>query len=245
VTHDAQDLRFLGETEKDDLLVRASHELRAPLASLLVWLGALKQHVPETQAVREAFAAIAEAARQHQRIVADLVDLVNGRTRRLTLIPETVDLDRLVGEVVRTHRPEAWLRDIRLELAGSSGGAGVWGDPDRLRQIAVNLISNAVKFGRRGGRVDVRVEDGEDTVALIVRDDGIGIASSRIPSLFEPFRRPEERPGDGLGVGLAIVKQLVELHHGTVAAASDGEGRGATFTVRLPRAEPAFTVDRG
>ncbi|MGZ6098358.1 MAG: hybrid sensor histidine kinase/response regulator, partial [Myxococcaceae bacterium] len=179
-------------------------------------------------------------ARAQTRLVEDLLDvsrIVSGKTR---LNIETADLMRIVEAAVESMRPSAESRGVRLEVSGQP--CTLAGDPERLHQILWNLLSNAVKFTARGGQVSVSVAVRDRTATLTVSDTGQGIRPDFLPHVFERFRQADAtatRVHGGLGLGLAIVRHLVELHGGTVAANSPGEGQGATFTVRLPLALPA------
>jgi PAS domain S-box-containing protein len=225
---------------KDEFLATVSHELRTPLASILGWTRLLSRGglSPEKQA--RALETLERNARAQTRLVEDLLDvsrIVSGKTR---LNIETADLTRIVEAAVESMRPSAESRGVRLDVSGQP--CAMAGDPERLHQILWNLLSNAVKFTPRGGQVSVSVEVRDRTASLAVSDTGQGIRPDFLPHVFERFRQADAtatRAHGGLGLGLAIVRHLVELHGGTVAASSPGEGKGATFTVQLPLAVPA------
>jgi CheY-like chemotaxis protein len=152
-----------------------------------------------------------------------------------------VDFCRLVDTAIATARAAAEARDVRVHAALDPAAAAVWGDPDRLGQVVASLLANAVKFSRAGGRIDVRLARAEGDAELQVRDEGVGIAAAALPHLFDRLpREPQRAPADRdaartqLGLSLAIARHLAELHGGGLSAASDGPGRGATFTLRLP-----------
>ncbi|HSP18754.1 MAG TPA: ATP-binding protein, partial [Myxococcaceae bacterium] len=225
---------------KDEFLATVSHELRTPLASILGWTRLLRRGglTPEKHA--RALETLERNARAQTRLVEDLLDvsrIVSGKTR---LNIETADLMRIVEAAVESMRPSAESRSVRLDL--SAQPCALAGDPERLHQILWNLLSNAVKFTARGGHVSVSLGVRDRTATLTVSDTGQGIRPDFLPHVFERFRQADAtatRAHGGLGLGLAIVRHLVELHGGTVGASSPGEGQGATFTVQLPLALPA------
>jgi PAS domain S-box-containing protein len=220
---------------KDEFLATVSHELRTPLASILGWSRLLRRGglSPEKQA--RALETLERNARAQTRLVEDLLDvsrIVSGKTR---LNVEAADLGRIVESAVDSLRPSADARGVKLEVAVQP--CTLAGDPERLHQVLWNLLSNAVKFTPRGGRVAVSLEERERIATLTVSDDGQGIRPDFLPHVFERFRQADAtatRAHGGLGLGLAIVRHLVELHGGTVSASSEGEGRGSAFTVQLP-----------
>jgi CheY-like chemotaxis protein len=185
---------------------------------------------------------IARNCRVQLELIDDLLDVSRIVTGRITLHTRPVDLSELVLRAVDGVRPAAMNKDVRIELACEPATPPVTGDPDRLQQAVWNLLTNAVKFTGPGGRIAIRVDPTASTVSVSVTDDGIGIDPDVLPHVFDRFRQADSsitRAHGGLGLGLAIVRHLVELHGGTVAAASDGRGRGATFTISLPSATRA------
>jgi len=224
---------------KDELLARVSHELRTPIAAITLWTHVLRTADPATR--ERAFEAIAQSGRAHTKLVDDLLDTARALTGKLQVDRARLDLARVVGLTLEGLRPRADERSVRLSYELPDHPAWVDGDAARLQQATTNLVENAIKFSARGGRVAIGVAcEGKD-VELTVRDEGRGIAPSFLPHIFEPFRQADgssTREHGGLGLGLAIVRQLIELHGGKVAAASEGEGRGATFTITLPAAAP-------
>lgn len=215
---------------KDEFLAQVSHELRTPLAAVLMWAEALRVSRQDPARWTLALDSLEHAARLQSRLVEDLVDLARGMAGKLQLALARVRVLETMKQAVALTEPEARERTQVVEVAGDE--ATVWADPHRLTQIFVNLLGNAIKFGPEGGLVSVAVSRSAEDVIIEVRDRGIGIEPEFLPLVFEHFR--QQRPGAGLGVGLAIVRQLVTLHGGSVEAASRGPGRGATFTVRLP-----------
>ncbi len=221
---------------KDEFLSVVSHELRTPLASMLGWVSVLKTGVTGERAAR-ALETIERSGRVQAKLIEDLLDVSRVVTGKMRLDLKLTELPAIVRQAVDTILPTADAKGIRLEAHLDPTAGPVAGDADRLQQIAWNLLSNAVKFTPPGGRVEVRLERREENVCLVVRDTGRGIAREFLPCVFERFRQAESatsRRTGGLGLGLAIVRHLTELHGGSVAVASDGEGHGATFTVTLP-----------
>lgn len=222
---------------KDDFLVTLSHELRTPMTVVLGWARTLLAGGLEAPYAREAVEAIERNARHQLSLinsVLDVSDIVQGRLR-LTI--DAVNLLSLVSDVVESVRPAAFSRQIDIAWAPVSERIVVAGDAARLRQVAWHLLSNAVRFTGVGGRVAVRVTHDQGEAVLQVSDNGIGISKEFLPHVFEPFRQADatsRREHGGLGLGLAIVRHVVELHGGRVTAASRGPGQGASFSVMLP-----------
>jgi CheY-like chemotaxis protein len=172
------------------------------------------------------------------QIIADVLDVSRITSGKLRLDVRPVDLTDILRNAIATMQPAADAKGVELELRGGPPVAKVSGDPDRLQQVVWNLLSNAVKFTPRSGHVLIGIEQTDDSVEVVVRDDGQGIDPSFLPHIFERFRLADSRSSrehGGLGLGLAIVRELVELHGGSVSAASEGLAKGTTFRVRLPR----------
>jgi len=222
---------------KDQFLSTLSHELRSPLNAIVGWATILERgDLPADQTSR-ALQVILRNANAQVRLIEDLLDVSRIGTGQIRLDVKPVDLGTVIGESVDAIRPAAEAKGIELVTVLASPGGPVSGDPDRLRQVVWNLLSNAVKFTPKAGRVQVRLQRVDSHVEIVVSDAGIGIASEFLPFVFDRFRQGDEsrtRPPGGLGLGLALVRSLVELHGGTVTAESPGESRGATFVVRLP-----------
>lgn len=222
---------------KDEFLGMVSHELRTPLSAMLGWVSMLRarQLPPETQA--RGLETIERNARVQTQLIEDLLDITRITTGKLRLHVEPVDLVRVSEAALDALRPAAEARGVRLLSTFDPGAALVMGDADRLQQVAWNLLSNAVKFTERGGQVWIILREAGSAAELVVEDTGQGIDPDFLPYVFERFRQGEggtTRAHGGLGLGLTIVKHLVELHGGTITAHSEGRGRGARFTVRLP-----------
>ena len=221
---------------KDDFLAIVSHELRTPLNAILGWATTLTRHTVDEQTSRQAIEAIERNGQAQARIVDDILDFSSIVKGRLKIRAQPVALTAIVREAIDTVRLSAAAKGILIEPS-LDADAIVPGDPDRLRQIVWNLLSNAVKFTPGAGRIQVRLAREGAGVRLEVQDTGPGIDPAFLPYVFDPFRQADSsmtRPHGGLGLGLAIVRHLVELHGGTVAAGSAGPDGGAVFTLRLP-----------
>ncbi|HEU4409458.1 MAG TPA: PAS domain-containing protein [Polyangiaceae bacterium] len=223
---------------KDEFLSTLSHELRTPLNAILGWANLLRTGaVSEAQRAR-ALETVERNARVQARLIDDLLDLSRIVQGKLVLSVGPLEMVRVVEAALEALRPAAEAKGVRLQPVLDSH-ATVVGDEGRLQQIVWNLLSNAVKFTPRGGRVQVRLRREQSYVEVAVADTGRGIEPEFLPHVFDRFRQADggtARQYGGLGLGLAIVRSLVELHGGTVEAKSDGPGRGATFVVRLPTA---------
>jgi PAS domain S-box-containing protein len=222
---------------KDEFLATLSHELRTPLTSILGWSHLLTGGKLDKQQTVSAIETIARNARAQGRLIDELLDISRITTGKLCLDLRAVKLAPLIQAVVDDVRPTADARSINLEAAFDSDVGPIWGDPDRLQQIVWNLLTNAIKFTPKRGDVHVHLERNDSHALITVRDSGQGIATEYLPHVFERFRQADAsntRSNGGLGLGLSIVRQLVELHRGTVTAESSGENAGATFIVMLP-----------
>jgi two-component system CheB/CheR fusion protein len=222
---------------KDQFVATLSHELRGPLNSIVGWVHILRDREIDGATRERGMAAIERGVKAQTRLIEDLLDYSRMVTGKLRLAPRLMDLLPVAEAAVGAAQAAADAKEIRLQLLRESSTAMVLGDADRLQQVVWNLVSNAVKFTARGGRVEVSIGRAETGVHLRVSDTGQGISRSFLPHVFERFRQEGGSPSrsqGGLGLGLSIVKQLVELHGGTVEAHSPGEGNGASFTVALP-----------
>ncbi|HSJ99428.1 MAG TPA: ATP-binding protein, partial [Myxococcota bacterium] len=234
---------------KDEFLATLSHELRTPLNAILGWAHILRRPGVAPEQLQKASEVIDRNARAQATIIEDLLDMsaiVSGKVR-LDLQP--VDLPTIVRNAAEALRPAAEAKHVRIATRIAWGeGSDTQADPGRLQQVLWNLLSNAVKFTPRNGRIEVRLAHVDGHAEIVVSDTGEGIRREVLPFLFGRFRQGDAsttRRHGGLGLGLSIVKQLVELHGGTVAADSPGEGAGATFTVRLPLRPLAREAARG
>lgn len=222
---------------KDQFLMTVSHELRTPLTAIYGWARMLADGAVSDRQKEAALRTIERNAHAQTRLIDDLLDVSRVMGGKLRLDVRTLDAADVVQNAVDTIGPAAAAKGIRLETVIDPGTGRVAGDPERLQQIVWNLLSNAVKFTPAGGHVVVAVQRVHGDVEIAVRDNGIGISPEFLPHVFERFRQEDagtKRRFGGLGLGLAIVRNLVELHGGSVEAHSDGPGRGATFVVRLP-----------
>jgi PAS domain S-box-containing protein len=221
---------------KDEFLATLSHELRTPLNAVLGYARMLRSGAVSEERLPAALEVIERNATSLTQIVEDVLDVSRIISGKVRLNVQPVDLPAVLNNSIDTVRPAANAKRIELECTIDSGDT-VAGDPDRLQQVIWNLLSNAVKFTPTGGRVEVRLERGHAGVEMIVSDSGIGIQPEFLPHIFERFRQAESgttRRHGGLGLGLAIARHIVEMHGGTIHVASDGEGKGSTFRVRLP-----------
>ncbi|HYH95044.1 ATP-binding protein [Hyalangium sp.] len=221
---------------KDEFLATVSHELRTPLTSMLGWVQLMRTGGLAPEKRERALETIERNARAQAQLIEDLLDVSRIMTGKLKLGVEPVEVSVIVEQALDSVRPAAEARGIRLQAAVDST-SHVMGDSQRLQQVVWNLLSNAVKFTPKGGRVQVFVERRDSSVEITVADTGQGICREFLPHLFERFRQAEAgttRTAGGLGLGLSIVRNLVEMHGGTVSASSEGDGKGATFTVQLP-----------
>ena len=225
-------------TMKDEFLATLSHELRTPLNAVLGWAEILLGRVKDDDAgSRRGLETIARNARAQAQLIEDLLDMNRIVSGKIRLDVQRVELAPVVEAALDSVRPSADAKSIALRPTIDPHAGPVFGDPNRIQQVVWNLLSNAVKFTPKGGKVDVLVQRVNSHVELTVHDTGMGIGAEFLPHLFERFRQADAsttRRHGGLGLGLSIVKQLVELHGGTVRAESGGEGQGATFTVTLP-----------
>ncbi|HEX6083233.1 MAG TPA: ATP-binding protein [Thermoanaerobaculia bacterium] len=225
---------------KDDFLATVSHELRTPMTAILGWTGFLRMiGVPED--LRTAIEQIDASAKAQASIVDDLIDVSRIVTGKLSLHLEDVEVEEVLDDAIRTIRPTADAKQITLTCQSTCEGARVHADRSRFRQVLWNLLTNAIKFTPERGAVTVNARLDDESVVMSVRDTGVGIAPEFLPRVFERFSQESSsaRYQSGLGLGLSIVRQLVEMHGGRVSAESDGPGMGATFTVTLPRADRA------
>ncbi len=231
---------------KDEFLAMLSHELRTPLNAIVGWTRMLLDGTMDTGSTRRALEVIARNAHLQVQLVADILDVSRIITGGLRLDVRPVDLGTVIGAALDAVRPAADAKRVQLRSRLPASGRITQGDPQRLQQVVWNLLSNAVKFTDAGGTVSIDLLDaGARGIHIRVHDDGAGIDPGFLPHVFERFRQADgsiSRQHGGLGLGLAIVRQLVELHGGTVHADSRGAGQGATFTVELPRVEADVTI---
>lgn len=223
---------------KDEFLAMVSHELRNPLNAIVGWVNVLSMGGVDEATAKTGLEAIERNSTLQARLINEILDYSRIKAGKLNLEVSPTDIADLTRLTIESARPDAAAAEVAVESRIDVGQAvELECDPKRIQQVLSNLLSNAIKFTPAGGRVDVALtRDGEDVV-LAVKDSGCGIDPEFLPFVFDRFRQEDtssRRAHDGLGIGLAIVKNVVELHHGRIRAHSDGRGRGATFEVRLP-----------
>ncbi|MFL6281681.1 MAG: PAS domain S-box protein [Pyrinomonadaceae bacterium] len=233
---------------KDEFLAMLSHELRTPLTAILGWAHMLRTGQFDESNVTSAYETIERNARAQAQLIDDLLDVSRIITGKLRLDMRAVNPNAFIESAIEAVRPGAESKGVRIQKIMDTGVTSVAGDPVRLQQIVWNLLSNAVKFTPRGGLVQLRLSRVNSHIEIAVIDTGQGIHSEFLPNVFDRFRQADQkitRQHGGLGLGLSIVRHLVELHGGTVRADSEGEGRGATFTVMLPVAPVYMQTEAG
>ncbi|MEO7158308.1 MAG: ATP-binding protein, partial [Vicinamibacterales bacterium] len=234
---------------KDEFLAVLSHELRTPLNAILGYSRLMRGNILPADQMARGFETLERNARWLTQIVDDVLDVSRIVSGKLRLDVQAVDLSSVLDNAVATVQPAADAKGVRVQAVLDPRVGPVSGDPDRLQQVVWNLLANAVKFTPKGERVQLRLERVNSNVEIVISDTGIGISEEFLPLVFDRFRQADSGPtrqSGGLGLGLAIVRHIVEMHGGTVRAASAGEGKGATFTVSLPLmiVQPAATPKR-
>ena len=222
---------------KDEFLATLSHELRTPLTAILGWARLMRSGATDAKTQELAFETIERSAKAQAELIDEILDISRIVTGKFELAVAPVDLLQLTWQILDSFHPAAEAKKIKLELESSAPKIAMRGDPARLKQVIWNLISNALKFSDAGASVAVKLERLESRVKLSVRDTGRGIDPEFLPHVWERFRQADStttRQFGGLGLGLSVVRHLVELHGGAVEVASEGLGRGATFTVEFP-----------
>ncbi|MFL6211908.1 MAG: ATP-binding protein [Pyrinomonadaceae bacterium] len=222
---------------KDEFLATVSHELRTPLTSMMGWVELLQLGMLDEAGRAHALEVITKSAQAQAQLIGDLLDISRIVSGRLRLDMQAVELANVIEAAADVVRPAAEAKAIQLRTEFAPAVGAVAGDPDRLQQVIWNLLANAVKFTPKGGTVEIRLAQRDAHAEISVADNGAGIAPDLLPYVFDRFRQGDStttRQHGGLGLGLAIVRHLVELHGGTVAAESAGSGQGATFRLHLP-----------
>jgi PAS domain S-box-containing protein len=230
---------------KDEFLATASHELRTPLNAIVGWVHVLQSGALDNDEQRQqAVNAIDRNAKIQTRLIEDLLDVSRMIQGRVSLRVAPLDLHSVIDAVVETVRPAAAAKGIGVEVHATAEGLPVIGDEQRLQQVTWNLLANSVKYTPRGGRIDVTLALERNRAVLQVKDSGEGIDLAFLPHVFEPFRQGSSSSTmrSGMGLGLAIVRRLVDLHGGRITAESGGVGMGSLFTVSLPIAHGAAAV---
>jgi PAS domain S-box-containing protein len=230
---------------KEEFLATISHELRTPLSAILGWARMLRMGQLSKDDAAKALDTIERNARAQAQLIDDLLDVSRIVTGKLRMDVQPADPNSFIDAAVEAVRPAADAKGVRIQKVIDTSAISIPGDPVRLQQVVWNLLSNAIKFTPRGGRVQIRSERVDSHLEIVVSDTGQGIAADFLPHVFDRFRQADQktsRQHGGMGLGLAIVRHLVELHGGSVRAKSEGEGQGATFTVMLP-ITPVYQVD--
>jgi PAS domain S-box-containing protein len=233
----ARDTMLAASRAKDDFFAVVTHELRTPLTAILLWTRVLRDSRLDDEAAKEAIATIERSARAQQRLIDDLLDLTRVSSGNLRLSMRETHLGAVIQAAAAAIEPAARARGVTLTSDVSASIGMVHADPDRLQQVIWNLLSNSVKFTPTGGSVTLSAWREAGEVVVKVTDTGVGIARDFLPLLFHRFRQAHVGTTPrhaGLGLGLAIARQLTELHGGTLTGESPGAGQGATFLVRLP-----------
>ena len=232
---------------KDSFLAMVSHELRTPLSPILAWSRMLREGKVDDEKMGRALEVIERCARTQAQLIEDMLDVSRIISGKLRMQVRPTVLERVIENAVEVVRPAADAKNVRLHVVLDTEVGPVLGDAERLQQVLWNLLSNAIKFTPKDGRVQVVLERVNSHVEIAVSDSGMGIRPETLPFIFERFRQGETgttRAHGGLGLGLAIVRHIIEAHGGTVHAESAGEGTGAVFTVKLPLAVARIADDR-
>ncbi len=222
---------------KDEFLATVSHELRTPLQAMMGWAHILRNENVDREQLRKGLETIERNAKAQSQLIDDILDVSSIIAGKVRIRADTFDVASVIEAALKTVRPASRAKGVEVVSNLPLDSGSMVGDADRLQQVVWNLLSNAVKFTPRGGKVTIGVHRRDSQLAITVSDTGNGISEEFLPSVFERFRQADSgsnRTFGGLGLGLAIVRHLVELHGGTVEAASAGEGKGSTFVVQLP-----------
>ena len=245
---DAREAAEAASRAKDEFLATVSHELRTPLSPILTWARMLRRGDPGPEKVARGVEAIERCARAQAQLIEDLLDVSRIIAGKLRLEVRPVTIAPVIEKAVEIVRPAADAKGVRLETALAPGLGAILGDAGRLQQVVWNLLTNAVKFTPEGGRVGVRLGLTDSRAEIVVSDTGQGIRPDFLPFVFERFRQADStttRAHGGLGLGLAIVRHIVEAHGGTAHAESRGPGQGAAFTLRLPLMRAQTAAEAG
>jgi PAS domain S-box-containing protein len=240
VEADARETAEAANRAKDEFLSVLSHELRTPLNSMLGWTRMLRAGVLDKEKTERAIEVIERNTLLQNNLIEDLLDVSRIISGKMRIEKESVDLVKIFNDSIEILRPFAAQKNISFETETTENSLIINGDATRIQQIIVNLVQNAVKFTEEGGKVGVYLSRHNDAARLTIKDSGIGISEELLPFIFERFRQADsstKRAFSGLGLGLTIVRNFVELHNGTIKAESEGKGKGATFTVEIPLTE--------
>jgi PAS domain S-box-containing protein len=231
---------------KDEFLATVSHEIRSPLNAIRGWTLILRGE-PDQETLRHALDTIDRNVVSQSQIIEDLLDISRMVSGQLKLEMQPIDLVDVVAAAVDNISPTAEAKEVEVVTTLEPSPIFVTGDGDRIQQVLWNLLSNAIKFTPAGGSVKVSVRADSDSAELVVRDDGIGIPNDFLPFVFDRFRQADggkKRRHGGLGLGMSIVKNLVEMHDGSISVQSPGEGQGTAFTIKIPRLLPLHGVEQ-
>jgi PAS domain S-box-containing protein len=245
-----QEARLAAEAlnrSKDEFVATVSHELRTPLNAIFGWVRLLRSgSLNETQHAH-ALEVLERNTRAQAQLIEDLLDMSRVVTGHLRLDMRRLELPGVIQAAVDAVKPASQAKEVEIAIDLDPGVGPIFGDPDRLQQVVWNLLTNSVKFTNKGGRIDVSLRSEGSEAVLRVKDTGIGMAPDLLPYIFERFRQgasSASRAHGGLGIGLALVRHLVEMHGGTVEARSDGEGQGSAFTIRMPMLGSRAVTDK-
>jgi CheY-like chemotaxis protein/anti-sigma regulatory factor (Ser/Thr protein kinase) len=235
----------LANRTKDEFLAMVSHELRTPLNAIVGWSGMIRRASLDKDRERHAIEVIERNAKAQAQLIDDILDVSRIVSGKLRLDLRPIQLHQIVATAVDSIRPVAEAKSVELKVQLDSDAGPVSGDADRLQQIVWNLLTNAVKFTPAGGEIQISLIDADKNVEIVVKDTGQGITPDVLPHIFDRFRQADSsktRRHGGLGLGLAIVHHLVQLHGGTVTAQSDGQDQGSEFRVVIPCMVPALSL---
>jgi len=230
---------------KDEFLATVSHEIRTPLNAIIGWSHLLRSGRLDDASIARAIETIDRNAKMQAQLIEDILDVSRVITGKLRLRNESVDIASVINAAIDSVQLAIDSKDLHLEVTLDPSARHTFGDAGRLQQVVWNLLSNAIKFTPPGGRIKVKVKRHEGNMQLLVSDDGQGVSPDFLPFIFDRFRQADgtsTRNHGGLGLGLAIVRHLVELHGGAISAESGGVGEGATFSITLPLAPQSQTL---
>ncbi len=233
---------------KDEFLAMLSHELRTPISAVLGWVQLMRRGTLDAEGTQEGLRVIERGVRAQVRLIDELLDVNRISSGKFRINHEAIELKGVLRAAIETIQPQAVEKEIAIRESFDSDSINLVGDATRLQQVFWNLLTNAIKYTPRAGSIMVDVECGRDTARVVVRDTGQGIDAHSLPHIFEPFRQGDSsitRRHDGLGLGLAIAKHIVEMHNGTIVAESNGNGTGASFTLMFPLCAPPVPAIAG